>query len=151
MKTFKNLLFASLVTLFYSCSSNNDSIAPTTNQPSATAGFSWRENDPNSTTIQIAYTPTFSTQYKTLIAKTQAGATLFEVNLTSGNVGSYTVNNSTNVVTYTGVNPYFIATSGTVNITASANGKMSGNFEAFRTGTGVTRIYATFVDVSIVP
>jgi hypothetical protein len=147
MKNLKQLLFLTITTLILSCSTNDDIIDPI----STTAGFTWRENDPNSTTIQTAYNPTFSTQFKTLIAKTQSGTTLFEVNLSGAGVGAYSVNNSSNVVTYTGVNPFFIATSGTVNITASANGKISGNFEAFRSGTGITRIYATFVDVTIIP
>ena len=155
MKTIKNLFFVTITLIIASCSSNEDQPA-TSLTPTTTSGFTWRENDPNSTTIKTAFGPTFSTQYKTLIAKDQAGATLFEVNLSGETVGTYTIDNSTNVVTYTGENPYFIASSGTVNITTSANGKVSGNFEAFRSnpsGTAgfVSRIYANFIDITIVP
>lgn len=152
MKTIKTIIFALLIILASSCTKDEET-AKTGTPTSTTAGFTWRENDPNSTTIQTAFTPTFSTQYKTMFAKTQAGATLFEVNLSGTATGSYTIDNSSNVMTYTGVNPWFIATSGTVVITSNANGKVSGTFEAFRAGAAgtITRIYATFKDITVVP
>lgn len=150
MKQFKTLFLVTMALIIASCSSSTNQPPP---QPSAGANgsFTWRENDV--ATIFTAYSPTFSTQYKTLIAKNQAGATLFEVNLANSIVGSYSINNTSNVVTYTGVSPFFVATSGTVIISASANGKMSGSFEAFRSGSvgTITRMYATFVDVIIIP
>ena len=102
--------------------------------------------------MQSAFTPTFSTQFKTLIAKTQAGTTLFEINLSGTTPATYSLTTAANVLSFTGVNPTFVSENGSVVITANANNKISGTFEAFRAGSsGVTRLYGTFTDVIIVP
>ena len=63
-------IFAFLSIASISCSNNDDSATtPTTQNPVGGTGFSWRENDPNATTIKAAASASFSNQYKTLIAK----------------------------------------------------------------------------------
>lgn len=148
MKTYF-LAFIAIFTLLTSCSEDNDTqmIIPTPT-PAGT-GFSWRENDPEGA-VNTAPTATFSTQYKTLIVKDAAGATLFEVNLSGTAAATYAIGTD-NAVSYLGTNPMFVADSGEVIVTANADGKISGTFKAFRSGTGVTRIYATFTDIPVVP
>jgi len=149
MKTqFLTLLFAFVA--LTSCSNDNDDQQIITPVPTpAATGFSWRENDPNGA-VKTAATATFSTQYKTMMAKDANGDLLFEINLTGDAAGTYTIG-SGNAVTYVVENPYFVADTGEVIITSNANGKVSGTFEAFRGGTGITRIYATFTDVTVIP
>ena len=152
----KLALFLTLFVTFFvtSCTSDEDNSDNAVNQPpnSTSSAFTWRENDPSSTTVQSAFTPTFSTQFKTLIAKTQAGTTLFEINLSGTAPGTYSLTGAANVLTFTGVSPTFVSESGNVIITANANNKISGTFQAFRAGSsGVTRLYGTFTDVTVVP
>ena len=143
---FLGFLFAFV--LLASCSDDDEQVYTPMPTPAA-AGFTWRENDPNGA-VQTAPTATFSTQYKTMIVKDSNDATLFEINLNGTAAGTYTVGPD-NAVTYTGINPFFVADTGEVIISSNANGKVSGTFEAFRGGSGLTRIYATFTDVTVVP
>lgn len=125
-------------------SSTNSNITNT-----KTVLFSYSENTPlsSSTVIKILPTAFFTSKYNTLIAQDASGKTIFEINLTAASVASYSINAS-NVITYTAINPYFVATSGTVNIITKANGKVSGNFEGFATGSGsLIKVYGEFNDV----
>ncbi len=136
-----------------SCSKDDESAAtPATQNPVTSTGFSWRENDPASTTIQTAATASFSTQYKTLIAKNAAGNTIFEINLTGTAPATYLFGSGTgNALAFTIPNPMFDATSGECIVTANAAGKISGTFKAFIAGTGITRLYGTFSDIPVNP
>lgn len=144
-------IFAFLTITTMACSSSED--APATNVTPVTSGtFTWRENDPSSTTIQTAATSSFSTQFKTLTAKNVSGTTIFEINLTSTTIGTYNFGSGTgNVFAFTITNPSFEATSGNFKITANGNGKLSGTFEAFRSGTGITRLYGVVTDITVNP
>jgi hypothetical protein len=134
-----------------SCSSSSNQ-TPTTNNPVAGNGFSWRENDPASTTIQTAASTSFSTQFKTLIAKNAAGNTIFEINLTGTAPATYLFGSGTgNALAFTIPNPMFNATSGECVVTANTNNKISGTFKAFISGTGITRLYGTFTDIAVNP
>lgn len=137
------------VGLFASCNNDDDNNAVIPMPAPAGTGFTWKENDPNGSD-HVAATAMFTTQYHTLIAKDAQDATVFEINLSSGAPGTYMIG-SANAVTFTAVNPYFTAESGEVIITANANGKMSGTFKAFRSGTGTTRLYGTFNDITVNP
>ena len=148
MKTKFITLIAAVVVSLTSCSKDDDNTPEPTPAPAST-GFTWRENDPAGT-VNTAPTASFSDQYKTLIAKDAQGATLFEINLSAATTGTYTIG-SGNAVTYVGLNPVFAAESGEVKVTAKANGKMSGTFEAFRSGNGITRIYGVFTDITVNP
>ncbi|NHM00827.1 hypothetical protein [Flavobacterium difficile] len=127
-----------------SCSNDNQENNNDTS-PNPT-GFVWRENliDAPLNSASSAY---FTAAFNTLIAKDANNITLFEINLTGASPGTYAIDNSSVLFTYTGVNPMYVATGGQVVITTNASGKISGTFEAFRSGTGLTRIYGSFTDV----
>nr|WP_294796518.1 hypothetical protein [uncultured Mucilaginibacter sp.] len=136
------LMIAMAAIVFCGCSKKNDQT------PTTTSGFTWKEN--SSTTVQTATTATFSTAYKTLIASTAAG-TVFEINLSGTAPATYTLNSS-NVITYTKVTPYFVATSGSVIITANAGGKISGTFQGAGTAVGgISLVSGSFTDVTVTP
>lgn len=137
------ILCAMVVT---SCSNDNEkNNNDTSPNPS---GFVWRENlvDAPLYNASSAY---FTAAFNTLIAKDANNVTLFEINLTGASPGTYVIDNSSVFFSYTGVNPVYVATGGQVVITSNSNGKLSGTFEAFRSGTGLTRIYGSFTDVVI--
>lgn len=135
-----------------SCSNNDDEPAPiVAPTPVVGNGFTWRENDPNSTIVQTAASASFSNQYKTLIAKNATGNTIFEINLSGTTPATYIFgNNSGNAFIFTTPNPAFDATSGEFIITANTNDKMSGTFKAFIAGTGITRIYGTVYNIPVI-
>jgi hypothetical protein len=150
MKTIFKTIFALVAVTLSACTSDSATTTPPT--AAGSTGFSWRENDPASTTIQTAASASFSTQYKTLIAKNAAGNTIFEINLTGATVATYNFGAGTgNALAFITPVPFFDATSGNFKITAIANGKMSGTFEAFTTGTGITRLYGTVTDIMVNP
>ena len=99
---FKTILAFIAITI--SACSTDDAVTPPPLAPvtNGSAGFSWRENDPASITIQNATTASFSTQLKTLIAKNVAGNTIFEINLTGTTAGTYNFGSGTgNALTFT--------------------------------------------------
>jgi glutamate 5-kinase len=139
------LMIAMAVILFVGCKKNDPGKE---DAPGTTNGFTWKEN--SSTTVQTATTATFSTQYKTLIASTATG-TAFEINLSGTTPATYTLNSS-NVITYAKVTPFFVATSGNVIITANAGGKISGTFQGSGTTvSGISSVSGTFTNVTVVP
>lgn len=139
------LLFMMIV--FNGC--NNDDDQPIIPTPAPAAdGFTWKEN--GSATSNTATTATFSTQYKTLIAKDASNATLFEINLSGTAPATYTVD-ANNAITYAAVNPYFTATSGSIVISANASGKVTGTFQATGNAAGITAITGTFTNITVVP
>lgn len=137
------ILFTMVIT---SCSNDNEENDNDTSP--GPSGFVWRENLVDAP-INYANSAYFTAAFNTLIAKDANNVTLFEINLTAASPGTYTIDNSSVFFTYTGVNPLYVATGGQVVITSNANGKLSGTFEAFRSGTGLTRIYGSFTDVVI--
>lgn len=146
MKKGIQILFTFFSLMLISCSSDND--ATNTNNNNPTSGFVWRENfiDAPLNNANSAY---FTVAFNTLIAKDANNITLFELNLTGATPATYPINNTPVFFTYTGINPIFVATGGQVVITSNANGKLSGTFEAFKTGTGLTRIYGSFTEIPI--
>jgi hypothetical protein len=76
---------------------------------------------------------------------------VFEINLSGTTPATYPLN-STNVITYVKVTPYFVANSGSVIITANAGGKISGTFQgAGPTVSGISLVSGTFTDVTVTP
>ncbi|MFY7665083.1 hypothetical protein [Flavobacterium sp.] len=143
------LLCMAVISLISTSACSDDDNSNNGGGNNTTAGFTWRENDPNGTINQAA-SATFTSQFNTLIAKKADGSTLFEINLSGSSAAAYTLTSSgANMFTYTGENPFFVAESGTVTITSNANNKISGSYEAFRTGNGLTRLYGTFTDVPV--
>lgn len=135
-----------LFTMVLASCSNDD--ASDTNNNNPTSGFVWRENLVDAP-INYANSAYFTAAFNTLIAKDANNVTLFEINLTAASPGTYAIDNSSVFFAYTGVDPMYVATGGQVVITTNDSGKISGTFEAFRTGTGLTRIYGSFTDVVI--
>jgi hypothetical protein len=123
----------------------------TTKAAAVTKGFSWKEN--GGTVSKTAATATYSTQYKTIMAKTAASETIFEINLTGGVPGTYTLDGSTNALAYiVSSSAMFQATSDSLVITANAGLKMSGTFQATgATAGGITSVSGTFTDIDVVP
>lgn len=132
-----------MLTSCYSDNEGNNS-TPTTNP----SGFVWRENliDAPLNTASNTY---FTVAFNTIIAKDANKVTLFELNLTGATLATYPIDNATVLFTYTGINPMFVTTGGQVVITSNANGKLSGTFEAIKTGTSLTRIYGRFTQIPI--
>lgn len=156
MKKLSSLVLLALLAITSISCNNDDAPAPIPVIPPApsTALFRYSENAPLSisTNIIAAATASFSTQFNTLTVFNAAGTLLFEINLTAATLGTYTVNSS-NVISYTAVNPYFIPSSGDIIITANASGKISGTFSGLGSTnpSGVSRIYGEFNNVNIVP
>ena len=141
----KLILILSVLLLAVSC--NREETDATTTNPSATSGFTWMENDPNGA-VKTAATSELRTQYKSIFAFDSSNATLFEINLTGTAPATYDLATSGNAF-------YFkdMATGGAITgkviITSNSGGKASGTFEAFTSGTGITRVYGTFKDIIV--
>lgn len=146
-------MIALLAITSISCSKDDTAPTPASQNPITNAGFLWRENDPNSTTIQTAASASFSLQYNTLIAKNATGNTIFEINLTGNAIATYNFGaSSNNALAYTIPTTPYNAISGNCKITANANNKLSGTFECTNGGSsGVVRLYGTFTDIVINP
>lgn len=145
--TFQYIAAMVLLLVFASCSNDDPATVVPVTAPTAN-GFTWSKN--GSGTIETAAAASFSTQYKTLIAKDASGATIFEINLDGTTAATYTVGVN-NAITFTGVNPYFVATGGSVIMTSNANGKMSGTFQATGSTSGITVIDGTFTNIEVNP
>lgn len=145
-----SLLVAAVFTAmtFTACSNDDENQVIVPVIPVAADGFTWQENGAG--TLKTAATASFSTQYKTLIAKDASNATVFEINLDGTAAATYDVG-ANNTITYVGVNPYFTATSGRVIVSANAGGKISGTFSAAGNAAGITAISGTFKNVTVVP
>jgi glutamate 5-kinase len=138
------LLFISLVVT--SCS-KDDANATTPIAPAN--GFTWTEN--GGTTVKTASIASFTTQYKTIFAKNDPVQTLFEINLSAATPATYTIDGSTVALAYVVNSQVFMASSGSVIITANANGKMTGTFQATGTTTGgVSSVKGSFTNIDVV-
>ena len=147
MKIFmKTLTLLSLMLIIVSCSRKDDDPTPPT--PTSSAGFTWRENDPNGA-VKTAGSSEVRTQYKSIFAfsgATATSGTVFEINLTDITPGTYKIGSS-NAFYFNGntTNP----SSGEIVITANANGKASGTFKAIWNSGSITSVYGTFTDIDV--
>ena len=152
MKNFIKTIAALSMMLFLFISCNRDDSETTPNNPTTTAGFTWKENDPNSTTIKTAGSSEVRTQYKSIFAfagTTATSGTLFEINLTGVSPATYDLAASGNAFYHSGFGNGGTIT-GKVVITKNDGEKASGTFEAFTTATGsVTKVYGTFTDIPV--
>jgi hypothetical protein len=122
----------------------------TTKAPAATPGFSWKEN--GGTITKTSASASYTTQYKTIYAKSATSATIFEINLTAGTPATYTIDGSKNALAYIINSAMFQGSAGSVVITANTGGKMSGTFQATGTAAGgITSVSGTFTDIDVVP
>lgn len=143
------VLIAFLAISTFSCSNNDDDVTAPIVTPTVN-GFTW--TDSNSTNVQTVNNPYATAQYKTIFAKNTGGATVFEINLTSLAVGTYSLA-SANALYYKNatMSASFSPTSGTVTITANANNKLSGTFTATGTGGGITSVTGQFTNITVNP
>lgn len=123
----------------------------TTKAPVITTGFSWKEN--GGTVTKTATSASYTTQYKTIMARNASASTIFEINLTGGVPGTYVLDGSNNALSYiVSSSAMFQATSGSVVITKNAALKMSGTFQATGTAAGgIATVSGTFTDIDVVP
>ncbi len=143
IKFLSALAIASILFLSFKKKDNNK------NTPTTTAGFTWKENDPNGAD-KTAAAAELRAAYNTIMAFSNADGTgtLFEINLTGSTPGTYDLS-------ATGNSFYFkdmatgAAITGEVVITANAGGKASGTFKALTGGSGITRVYGTFTDIPV--
>jgi len=132
-----------------SCSNDEDTAK---NTPAVTDGFKW--TDSSGSTVQTVDNPYVNGSFNSVFA-VRAGVTIYEINLTSTAVGTYALGGSSSNALYynsTGALPTsFNPTSGSVEITANANNKLTGTFTATGTGGGVTSISGSFTNIVINP
>jgi hypothetical protein len=123
----------------------------TTKAPVITTGFSWKEN--GGTVTKTATSASYTTQYKTIMARNASASTIFEINLTGGVPGTYVLDGSNNALAYiVSSSAMFQAASGSVVITKNAALKMSGTFQAIGTAAGgITTVSGTFTDIDVLP
>lgn len=115
----------------------------TTGGTPASGGFTWTPAGGSATVADSAF---YYQQYNTIHAYKNGNANHFEINLTALSVASYSINTS-NALTYVMGTTYLAATSGQINITASASNKISGNFSTPLSGGSVTSVTGQFVDI----
>lgn len=138
-------LMAVSLLLFAACTREEENEQPQT--PGTVAGFYWKENDMNGPEKKGEIAE-FRNQYKSLFVLQKVGTgtvTVFEINLTDVKPGTYTFGGG-NALYYNGFS-CTTAVTGQLIITANANGKASGTFEASCTGTGVTKVFGSFTDI----
>ena len=88
-------------------------------------------------------------QYKTIIVRDAAHATIMEFDLHGTTAASYTIG-ADNHLTY--VTPNFTANAGTVTISSNASGKASGNFQVTGPAAGgISAMDGTFTNITVVP
>jgi len=118
----------------------------TTTGGSAVAGFTYVVTGGATTVADSAF---YYQQYNTIHAYKNGNANHFEINLSALTVATYSIGSGTgNAVTYVMGSTYLAATSGSLNITASANNKLSGNFVTPVSGGGsITEVSGRFTDI----
>ncbi len=143
-------MIAFLALTSISCSNDDDEAPAATSL--ATDGFRW--TDSSGATIQTVDNPYVNGSFNSIFA-VRSGATIYEINLTSLAVGTYTLGGtSLNSLFYnsTGsLSTSFFPTSGSVIITANAANKLTGTFTATGTGGGVTTVSGSFTNITINP
>jgi hypothetical protein len=120
-----------------------EAVTTTTGGTPASAGFTWTPAGGSATVADSAF---YYQQYNTIHAYKNGNANHFEINLTALSIASYSINTS-NALTYVMGSTYLIATSGQINITASAGNKISGNFSTPLSGGSVTSVTGQFIDI----
>ncbi len=143
MKKYTQLFIAFAFSLiFISCSKEES----TSNLPSSISGsFTWTDNTGLAVTADSAY---YDSQYKTIKAFKGGNTRFIEINLTAGTPATYVIGVS-NAFTYLNASNIYIATSGSIVITANASSKMSGTFATAGNGASITSMTGTFTDIAV--
>jgi len=111
--------------------------------PSTPPGFTFTKNGGSAITADSAY---FYPSSNTIIAYYQGNTHRVNVKTASLNPGSYAIS-TTNKVTYTELSLVYNASGGSINITANANNKLSGDFTTSGTGGGFISVNGQFKDI----
>lgn len=142
----KSCLILSCSILLIACKKDDpapEDTTPTT--PGVNKGdFSWTAGA-STVAADSAY---FYSQFTTVFAFKNGTSNSIEINLSALSAGSYSLSSATgNALTFvTGATTY-TANTGSCNITASANNKLSGNFSATLHGGTLTAISGTFSNI----
>lgn len=144
------LLIAMLFSVMVLWSCNKNSNNPTPAPTPANGSFTWTVN--GGATVITADSAFYRTAFKTIFAYKKISGVMvlqYEINLTGGTPATYTVGAS-NVLTYTANAPYFVASAGSIIITANTGTKVSGTFQGTGTLTsGTSSVAGTFTDIPI--
>ncbi|MES2132400.1 MAG: hypothetical protein V4506_08615 [Bacteroidota bacterium] len=117
----------------------------TTGNTNSSPGFTFTPNGGSATVADSAF---YYQQYKTIHAYKNGNANHFEINLSALTVTSYSMGSGTgNALTYVMGATYLTASTGSLNITASANNKLSGNFNTTLAGGSISSVTGQFVDL----
>ncbi len=145
--TFKFATTALLsLSLLAACTKKSTTTPTPTPTPTPKAGFTWTENGAAEITADSAY---YEARYKT-IKVFKAGKTKIEINLTDGIPATYPLGAS-NVFSLlvTGASTIYVATGGSVIVTANASSKMTGTFTSTGSGASVTKCDGKFTDIAV--
>ena len=117
----------------------------TTGGNTTAPGFTYT---PNGGTATVADSAFYYQQYNTIHAYKNGNANHFEINLTALTVATYSISQSSgNALTYVMGPTYLTATTGSLNITANASNKLSGNFNTTLSGGTITSVSGIFKDI----
>lgn len=153
------LILAALTLTFVACKKKEKeeetpvavtAATPTATTPPAATGFTWTENGGAAITADSAFwtTGTWGTGIRAY--KGAGHANFFEINWASQNntsVGVKTLNVGYDFTFIKGSNTYTNPASQTLNVTAFANNKLSGNTTVAVTGGSITTLVCTFNDL----
>lgn len=136
------LLFSAII---FSCKKKEDDSCSScaVGGSSEPAGFTYTKNSGGTIVADSAF---FFLSTKIIIAYRQGMTYRIIVKTSSQAVGTYSVNGASNTVTYIEPLGSYNATGGSVNITANASGKLSGNFISNGGGVAST-ISGQFKDI----
>lgn len=110
----------------------------------STAGFSFTKNNGASITADSAF---FIPVSRTIVAYYQGFAHKVNIKTSSLAAGTYSFTSSANTLSYTESTFTYIASGGSISITANANNKMSGSFVSNGSGGGVISLTGQFTDI----
>ena len=145
------MLAVALAIIFTACKKKSSDPEPETMTTTtgsgtpASSGFTWT---PSGGSAVVADSAFYYQQYNTIYAYKNGVANYLEINLTALSVASYSVSSSSgNALTYISGSNYISASSGQINLTASANNKISGNFSTPLSSGAVASVAGQFVDI----
>jgi hypothetical protein len=146
---FFQLFFLSGIIFLISCAKassdpdKNTSTAPAGN--TSNTQFTWSNNAGNSVTADSS---NYYASFTTIFAFKNGVINSLEINLSSLNVGAYSLSNLTgNALTYIVNSTTYTAKSGTVNITANNNAGLTGNFNCALAGGTLTSLSGQFTEI----
>jgi hypothetical protein len=115
---------------------------PSNNGPVAAGSFSWKAGSGATVTADSAY---YYSQFTTIYAFKNGLSNSLEVNLSALSAGSYSLSSATgNMLTFITNATTYTASSGSFNITGTANNKLTGNFTAAFSGGTLTSLSGEF-------